>query len=69
MAGISSAQQSQTLNADHVQSEIAAIDSILKELSTGDYSVSNMGVLAQLTDGTNSSVSLNCRCKNMPVLI
>ena len=52
---ISSSQQPQ-MSSDQVQNEIQAIDSILKALNTGGYSMSSMDTLSQLTGGTNDMV-------------
>ena len=54
---ISSSPQPQ-MSSDQVQNEIQAIDSILKALNTGGYSMSSMDTLSQLTCGTNSMVHI-----------
>ena len=45
-----------------MQSEIQAIDSILKALNTGGYSMSSMDTLPQLTGGTNNTVRCTYMC-------
>ena len=47
------------MSSDQVQNEIQAIDSILKALSTGGYSMSSMGRLSELTSGADVSVRVH----------
>ena len=55
LGGVNLSQQPQ-MSSDQVQNEIQAIDSILKALNTGGYSMSSMNTMSQLPGGTNDMV-------------
>jgi hypothetical protein len=58
LGGIYPLSQQSQMSSDQVQSEIQAIDSILKALNTGGYSMSSMDTLPQLTGGTNNTLQM-----------